>query len=114
MKNKALATGLASNTTYSYRVGKAGFWSGIGTFTTAKNTTEPFSFIYTTDPQAKNDAMFDVSQTNTHTAQNMYPTANFWLNCGNLVESKGVNNSEWEYEQFFQTQQDIFLKKSCY
>ena len=109
--NKAFATGLTPNTTYSYRVGKPGSWSKLGTFTTAKNTKDQFSFIYVTDPQANNDAMFDVAQRNTHAANVMYPNADFWLNCGDLVESTGVQNSEWEYEQFFQTQQDIFLNK---
>jgi acid phosphatase type 7 len=41
----------------------------------------------------------------------MYPNANFWLNCGDLIETSGSTNSEWEYEQFFATQQDIFMKK---
>ncbi len=111
MSNKALATGLTPNTTYSYRVGQPGAWSPIGTFTTAKDNKDQFSFIYITDPQANNDEMFNVAQTNAHAAQNMYPDASFWINCGDLVESTGENNSEWEYEQFFETQQDIFLKK---
>ena len=109
--NKALVTGLTPNTTYSFRVGKPGSWSDTGTFTTAKNNTECFSFVYTTDPQANTAEMFDISQKTTHAAQNMYPNANFWLSCGDLVETSGSVNSEWEYEQFFQTQQDIFLKK---
>ena len=111
MKNKALATGLTPNTTYSYRVGKPGAWSEIGTFTTAKNTKDKFSFVYITDTQAQTDAMFNTTQTTTHAASAMYPGANFWLGCGDLIESSGTSNSEWEYEQFFQTQQDIFLKK---
>jgi UDP-2,3-diacylglucosamine pyrophosphatase LpxH len=109
--NKALVTGLTPNTTYSYRVGKTGAWSEIGTFTTAKDTKEPFSFVYTTDPQANAVDMFDISQKTTHAANAMYPGANFWLSCGDLIETSGSTNSEWEYEQFFQTQQDIFLKK---
>jgi len=40
----------------------------------------------------------------------MYPNANFWFLCGDLVETSGSANSEWEYEQFFLIQQDIFLK----
>ena len=110
-QNKALATGLTPNTTYSYRVGKEGAWSETGTFTTAKTNKDPFSFIYSTDPQANTDEMFDISQKTTHAANKMYPDANFWLNCGDLIQSSGSNNSEWEYEQFFETQQDIFLKK---
>ena len=47
--NKAVATGLSSGTTYSFRVGKQGLWSDIGTFTTAKSNKDPFSFIYITE-----------------------------------------------------------------
>ena len=111
VSNKALVTGLTPNTTYSFRVGKTGAWSELGTFTTAKATTEPISFVYTTDPQANTVEMFDISQKTTHAADAMYPNANFWLNCGDLIETSGSTNSEWEYEQFFATQQDIFLKK---
>jgi UDP-2,3-diacylglucosamine pyrophosphatase LpxH len=107
--NKALAKGLTPNTSYSFRVGKNGAWSEIGTFTTAKQTKEEFSFIYFTDPQANGDYYFDVSQKTTHKAQEMYPNVNFWLSCGDLVENLGLNNSEWEMEQFFETQQDIFI-----
>ncbi|MFZ4400375.1 MAG: metallophosphoesterase, partial [Bacteroidales bacterium] len=110
MFNKALAEGLTPNTQYSYRVGKNGAWSEIGTFKTAKATKEPFSFVYFTDPQANTDAMFYISQKTTHAAQTMYPNTNFWLSCGDLIETSGTNNSEWEYEQFFETQQDIFMK----
>jgi len=111
LSNKALVSGLTPNTTYSFRVGKAGAWSEIGTFTTAKDSKDQFSFVYVTDPQANTDEMFDISQRTTHAANAMYPNANFWLSCGDLVESSGSANSEWEYEQFFQTQQDIFMKK---
>ena len=111
VSNKALVTGLTPNTTYSFRIGKPGAWSEIGTFTTAKSNKDSFSFVYVTDPQANTVDMFDVSQKTTHAANTMYPNANFWLSCGDLVETSGSPNSEWEYEQFFQTQQDIFLKK---
>lgn len=110
--NKALATGLKPNTTYSFIVGKPGAWSRIGSFTTAKTTKETFSFNYFTDPQANTDAMFDISQKTTHAALKMYPNVNFFLTCGDLVQSSGSTNSEWEYEQFFATQQDLFYQKS--
>jgi acid phosphatase type 7 len=111
LSNKATVSGLSANTTYSFMVGKPGAWSSVGTFTTAKATKEPFSFIYTTDPQAQTDDMFNVSQKTTHAANIAYPNANFWLSCGDLVESSGASNAEWEYEQFFSTQQDIWYKK---
>jgi len=109
--NKVLATGLKPGTTYSFIVGKPGSWSKIGCFTTAKTTKDVFSFNYFTDPQANTDAMFDISQKTTHTALKMYPDVNFFLTCGDLVQSSGSNNAEWEYEQFFVTQQDIWYQK---
>ncbi|HRZ96636.1 MAG TPA: fibronectin type III domain-containing protein [Paludibacter sp.] len=109
--NKVLVSDLNPNTTYSYRVGAPGSWSQFGTFTTAKSSKEPFSFVYFTDPQANTVEMFDISQKTTHAADAMYPSANFWLSCGDLVETSGSTNSEWEWERFFETQKDIFAKK---
>jgi len=108
--NKAVATGLKPNTTYSYRVGKSGAWSAIGHFTTAKADKSPFSFIYFTDPQANDDDMFGISSKTLHAAVSRTKGAKFILSCGDLVETSGSTNSEWEYEQFFQTQQDIWYE----
>ncbi len=107
--NKAIVSNLKPNTDYSYRVGSDGNWSDIGTFKTATGKKTDFSFLYTTDPQANNDEMFNISQKTTHAARNAYPNANFWLTCGDLVQSDKSANSEWEWEQFFLTQQDLFL-----
>lgn len=111
VSNKALVTGLTPNTTYSYRVGKAGAWSEIGSFKTAKSTKEPFSFVYYTDTQANTVENFDISQKTAVAANDMYANANFWLHCGDLIETSGSTNSEWEWEQFFKTQQNVFLNK---
>jgi len=109
MVNKAIVTNLKPNTDYSFRVGSDGHWSDFGTFKTASDKKADFSFLYTTDPQANNDEMFNISQKTTHTARSTYPNANFWLACGDLVQSDKSANSEWEWEQFFLTQQDLFL-----
>jgi hypothetical protein len=106
--HKALAAGLEPNTTYSFRVGVEGAWSEIGSFTTAKEGKDAFSFIYFTDPQANTADMFNTSRKTLHAARKMYPADNFALTCGDLVETHGTNNAEWEYEQFFATQQDIW------
>lgn len=110
--HKALATRLQTGTTYSFRVGTEQGWSEIGHFTTASASYGPqegFSFIYITDTQAQNDEMFDVSQKTAHAAQAMVPDAKFVLVNGDLVETSGANNSEWEYEQWFGTMQDIWM-----
>ena len=107
-ENKARATGLTPNTLYSFRTGKANAWSDVGTFRTAPDNTNDFSFIYTTDPQSVSYEEFDISQRASHAAFGEYPDANFWLHCGDMVESRA--DSEWEWEQFFETQQDLFYK----
>ncbi|MDO4462283.1 MAG: fibronectin type III domain-containing protein [Bacteroidia bacterium] len=107
--HKALAVGLTPNTTYSYRVGSENGWSEIGHFTTAPSTSKAFSFIYITDTQAQNDEMFNVSQQTVHVARNLNPDAAFLLCNGDLVETSGSSNSEWEYEQWFETMQDVWL-----
>ena len=109
--HKAVATQLQPATTYSFRVGNAEGWSEIGSFTTASDDkTENYSFIYITDTQAQYDEMFDVSQKTVHTAYNMVPDAAFVLCNGDLVETSGSSNSEWEYEQWFATMQDVWMK----
>lgn len=110
--HKALATTLKAGTTYSFRVGTEQGWSEIGHFTTAATSysaKDGYSFIYMTDTQAQNDEMFDVSQKTAHAAQKMVPNAQFVLVNGDLVETSGANNSEWEYEQWFGTMQDVWL-----
>jgi len=109
MSNKVLVEGLKPNTTYSFRVGKEGSWSEAGRFKTAGDGNQKFSFIYTTDPQANSDANFEISQKTTHAAFKMFPNVGFWMNCGDLIESAGSFNSEWEWEQAFLTQNDLFL-----
>jgi len=105
--HKAVVTGLTPNTKYSFRVGKANLWSSIGTFTTAKNNKEPFSFIYTTDSQASTVGQFDTAQITTHAAFSEFQNVNFWLQCGDIVNTGG-DLSQWN--KFFSTQQDLFYK----
>ena len=112
-ENKALVTGLTPGATYSFRVGQDGAWSEIGTFTTAEENGASFSFIYTTDPQAATYSNYDISQNASHVAFSNFPESNFWLHCGDLGDSgtSGQSlSSEWEWEQYFERQQDLFLK----
>ena len=110
--HKALATGLTPATTYYFRVGNDEGWSETGSFTTAAtayDAKEGFSFVYITDTQAQDDEMFDVSQKTVHAAMGLVPDASFVLVNGDLVESSGDNNSEWENEQWFATMQDVWM-----
>lgn len=90
-------------------MGDNGNWSEIGQFTTAKSSygAEGFDFIYVTDTQAQYDEMFDVSQKTLHAAAALVPDAQFVLVNGDLVETSKAANAEWEYEQWFETMQDV-------
>ena len=107
-ENKALVTGLIPNTTYSFRVGKEGFWSEIGTFTTARNDKNAFSFIYVTDSQSETYSEFQTVQIVASAAFKTNPNAGFWLHCGDLCQTR--TGATWEWEQLFEMQQVHFLK----
>lgn len=106
--HKALATGLNPNTAYSFRVGKEGNWSPIGSFKTAKGNKDAFSFIYVTDTQANTDEMFSISQKTIQAAHDTVSAAQFLLIAGDLVETSGASNSEWEWEQWFDCMQNTW------
>ncbi len=108
--NKAKATGLLPNTVYSYRVGKENTWSDIRLFRTAKNTKEDFSFIYITDTQANSNDNFECSANALTEAYKLAEDPLFVLVTGDLVESQGSSNSEWEYEQFFESMKNVWSK----
>ncbi len=104
ISNKVLIDNLTPNTTYSYRVGGTNdIWSEVYSFTTAKTNKDAFDFIYITDTQSNTDEMFEVSRKTVATAQANVPDAKFVLMTGDLVETSGNNNSEWEWEQWFET-----------
>ncbi|MGI6222948.1 MAG: fibronectin type III domain-containing protein [Prevotella sp.] len=109
VSHKAVLTGLKPATTYCYRVGKEGAWSEIGSFTTATKGDVPFNFLYITDTQANTEEMFNITQTTVHSAVKLFPEASFVLCNGDFVESSGDKNSEWEWEQWMSTMQDVWL-----
>jgi len=108
--NKALIDNLKPNTVYSYRVGKRGAWSQTGTFTTAKESKDAFEFIYVTDTQANTDEAFDISKKTIEVAYNHTPDAKFLLMNGDHIESAGAQSAEWEWEQWFEKMQHIWLQ----
>ena len=107
--NKVLITNLKPNTHYSYRVGKKRAWSETGSFTTASAGKEAFEFIYVTDTQASTDENFDVSKKTVEKAYEYVPNARFLVATGDLIDAGGVENCEWEWEQWFQKMQHVWL-----
>ena len=97
---KAIATGLTPNTTYTYRVGVDGYWSQMGTFITAPEKTNEFSFIYMSDAHIESQAYIDDANAAARAALNIAPNAKFCAFPGDFVEN--YCSSEWEWERLFE------------
>ena len=98
--HKAIATGLTPNTTYTYRVGVDGYWSELGTFTTAPEAAEEFSFIYMSDSHIMTQEYIDDANSAARAALNIAPNAKFCAFPGDFVEN--YCSSEWEWERVFE------------
>ena len=98
--HKALATGLTPNTTYTYRVGTEGYWSELGTFITAPEKNNEFSFIYMSDAHIMTQDYIDDANSAARAALNTAPDAKFCAFPGDFVDN--YCNSEWEWERLFE------------
>ena len=98
--HKAIATGLTPNTTYTYRVGVDGYWSEMGTFITAPETAEEFSFIYMSDSHIMTQEYIDDANAAARAALKIAPNAKFCTFPGDFVEN--YCSSEWEWERVFE------------
>ena len=109
---KAIATDLEPNTTYFYQVGsEEGEKSEIGTFTTAGEAGEEFTFIQYTDTQnaywnehVRNEAQFgaDTIKQALETAE-----ADFVLHTGDFIETAEVED---EWVDIMEQSKESFLK----
>ena len=100
VSHKAVATGLTPNTTYTYRVGVDGYWSEMGTFLTAPEKTNEFSFIYMSDSHIMTQDYIDDANAAARAALKVAPNAKFCAFPGDFVES--YCDSEWEWERLFE------------
>ncbi|MBO5404632.1 MAG: DUF4957 domain-containing protein [Paludibacteraceae bacterium] len=98
--HKAIATGLTPNTTYTYRVGVDGYWSEMGTFITAPEKTNEFSFIYMSDSHIESQDYIDDANAAARAALKVAPDAKFCAFPGDFVEN--YCSSEWEWERLFE------------
>ena len=98
--HKAVATGLTPNTTYTYRVGTEGYWSELGTFITAPEKNNEFSFIYMSDAHIMTQDYIDDANSAARAALNTAPDAKFCAFPGDFVDN--YCNSEWEWERLFE------------
>lgn len=100
--HKVVAEGLKPGTEYSWRVGYNGHWSEIGHFRTADQKEEEFSFVYMTDSHIQNKEYVDAARMCASAVARNEKNARFCVFPGDFVDTGTENNSEWEWEQWFE------------
>ena len=114
VSHKALATDLTPGTVYSWRVGYEGHWSPIAQFRTKAAEQGEFSFLYMSDSHIQDENssstpkvvgeyeyVYNARWCATAAAKTA-PEAKFCLFPGDFVETGTENNSEWEWERWFE------------
>ena len=102
VSHKALAEGLQPGTDYSWRVGFDGHWSEIGHFRTADENEDEYSFIYMTDSHIQNQEYIDAARLCAEAVAKNEKNARFCVFPGDFVDTGTDNNSEWEWERWFE------------
>ncbi|SDS24158.1 metallophosphoesterase [Jiangella sp. DSM 45060] len=97
VRHQAVADGLTPGTTYYYRVGDAasGNFSPTGTFRTAGDGDDAFSFVALTDTQSQSEAEAQLSAETMAKSLAAVPDAAFMLHSGDVVE-RGTDESMWQ------------------
>ena len=103
VSHKALAEGLTPGTDYSWRVGFDGHWSKIAHFRTEDPNRGEFSFLIMSDSHIENPEYINQARRCAMAAVATCPDARFCLFPGDFVEDGTAANSEWEWEQWFET-----------
>ena len=102
VSHKAVAENLKPGTDYSWRVGYEGHWSETGHFRTADAEPGTFSFIYMTDSHIQNKEYVDAARLCADAVARNEKNARFCVFPGDFVDTGTDNNSEWEWEQWFE------------
>ena len=102
VSHKALAENLKAGTDYSWRVGYPGHWSRIGHFRTEDQKQGEFSFIYMTDSHIQDQEYIDAARLCAEAVARNEKSARFCVFPGDFVDTGTDNNSEWEWERWFE------------
>ena len=100
--HKAVAENLTPGTEYSWRVGYEGHWSEIGHFRTADAEQDTYSFVYMTDSHIQNQKYIDEARLCAEAVARNEKEARFCVFPGDFVDTGTENNSEWEWERWFE------------
>ena len=111
VSHKALAENLQPGTVYSWRVGKAGYWSDIAQFRTEDEEQGEYSFLVMSDSHIMNKTYVDEARRCALAAVKTVPDARFCCFPGDFVEDGDANNCEWEWERWFEESMEPVIKK---
>ena len=110
ISHKALAENLTPGTAYSWRVGYEGHWSEIGHFRTEDAAQGEFSFLIMSDSHIMNPTYVKEARRCALAAVKTAPDARFCCFPGDFVEDGDANNSEWEWERWFEESMEPVIK----
>ena len=110
ISHKALAENLQPGTAYSWRVGYEGHWSPIGHFRTEDASQGEYSFLIMSDSHIMNETYIKEARRCALAAVKTVPEARFCCFPGDFVEDGDANNSEWEWERWFEESMEPVIK----
>ncbi len=110
ISHKAKATNLSPGTAYSWRVGYEGHWSPIAHFRTEDASQGEYSFIIMSDSHIENPTYIQEARRCALAAVKTVPEARFCCFPGDFVEDGDANNSEWEWERWFEESLEPVIK----
>ena len=110
ISHKALAENLQPGTAYSWRVGYEGHWSPIGHFRTEDDNQGEYSFLIMSDSHIMNETYIKEARRCALAAVKTVPEARFCCFPGDFVEDGDANNSEWEWERWFEESMEPVIK----
>jgi hypothetical protein len=94
--HKVRLTGLKPGTEYKYRVGNGEVWSEERVFITENETSEPFAFLYLTDPQGSVEDHYVLYGKTLDAGMRKFPFTRFIIMGGDAVE-EGNREDWWDY-----------------
>ena len=110
VSHKALATNLTAGTEYSWRVGYTDHWSDIAHFRTEDENQGEYSFLIMSDSHIENPTFVKEARRCALAAVKTCPDARFCCFPGDFVEDGDANNSEWEWERWFEESLEPVIK----
>jgi len=110
VSHKALAENLTPGTAYSWRVGYAGHWSDIAQFHTEDAEQGEYSFLLMSDSHIMNKTYVNKARRCALAAVKTVPDARFCCFPGDFVEDGDANNTEWEWERWFEESMEPVIK----